>query len=148
MKHTKGVFMSNAIEKLKAAQQRAMAIRPKVGGFPYFAETLRQAGVKQNIWNLPSLQSLYLTEDGPVIMQGTPLVTGGVDVPRFDEAALIKALRTDQAGESTFPEFLISAWQAGIVRYEVDFLERKVVYYGCNGETYVELYPAVEIESA
>jgi hypothetical protein len=31
--------MSKAIENLKAAFQRAMAIRPKVGGFPYLAET-------------------------------------------------------------------------------------------------------------
>ena len=37
--------MSKAIENLEAAQKRAMAIRPKVGGFPYLAETLRRAGV-------------------------------------------------------------------------------------------------------
>ena len=36
--------MSKAIENLQAAQQRAMASRPKVGGFPYLAETLRRAG--------------------------------------------------------------------------------------------------------
>ena len=34
-------------------------------------------------------------------MQGAPLVNGAVDVPAFDEAALIEALRVDQAGEST-----------------------------------------------
>ena len=28
--------MSKAIENLEAAQKRALAIRPKVGGFPYF----------------------------------------------------------------------------------------------------------------
>lgn len=49
--------MSRAIEKLEAAQKRAMAIRPKVGGFPYLAEVLRQAGVKRNLWFLPSCQS-------------------------------------------------------------------------------------------
>ncbi len=36
--------MSKAIENLEAAQKRAMAMRPKVGGFPYLAETLRRAG--------------------------------------------------------------------------------------------------------
>ena len=45
-------------------------------------------------------------------MQGAPLVNGAVDVPRFDEGALIKALRVDQAAESTFPEFLNAAWLA------------------------------------
>ena len=34
--------MSKAIENLQQAQERAMAIRPKVGGFPYLAETLRR----------------------------------------------------------------------------------------------------------
>ena len=30
---------------------------------------------------------------------------GTADVPRFDREALIRALRADQAGQSTFPEF-------------------------------------------
>ena len=98
--------MSKAIESLVAAQKRAMATRPKVGGFPYLAETLRRAGVIRNLWFLPACQSLYLTNDGPVVSAGTPLVTGMADVPAFDRDALISALRTDQAGQSTFPEFL------------------------------------------
>ena len=138
--------MSKAIENLKAAQQRAMAIRPKVGGFPYLAEVLRQAGVTHNFWFLPACQSVYLTNDGPVVMQGAPLMSGMADVPAFDREALIKALRTDQAGESAFPEFLAASWQAGVVRYEVDFAARTVAYYGCNGEQYVESYPAVDLK--
>lgn len=138
--------MSKAIENLQAAQKRAMAGRPKVGGFPYLAETLRRAGVKRNVWNLPSCQSMFLTKEGPVVMQGTPLVTGVADVPAFDRDALIRALRTDQAGESTFPEFLMSSWKAGVVRYEVDFDGRTVTYYGCHEEEYVESYPAVNVE--
>jgi uncharacterized protein YbcV (DUF1398 family) len=137
--------MSNAIENLKSAQQRAMAGRPKVGGFPYLAETLRRAGVTRNLWSLPACQSLYLTEEGPVMMQGTPLVVGMVDVARFDRDALIAALRTDQAGETTFPEFLMAAWKAGVVSYDVDFVARNVTYYGAGGESYVESYPAATV---
>ena len=137
--------MSKAIENLQAAQKRAMAIRPKVGGFPYLAEALRQAGVTRNFWYLPACQSLFLTNDGPVVNQGAPLVSGIADVPSFDREALIRALRTDQAGESTFPEFLAASWRAGIVRYDVDFAARTVAYYGCNGELYVESYPAVDL---
>jgi len=136
---------SQAISNLQAALQRAMAGRPKVGGFPYLAETLRRAGVSRNLWHLPSCQSLYLTEAGPVVTQGTPLFIDTADVPPFDQAALVRALRTDQAGESTFPQFLAAAWQAGVVSYEVDLAARTVAYYGVNGETYVEEYPAVEV---
>ena len=67
--------MSKAIENLQSALRQAMAGRPKVGGFPYLAETLRRAGVLGNCWYLPSCQSLYLTKEGPVITIGTPLVS-------------------------------------------------------------------------
>ena len=137
--------MSKAIENLQAAQKRAMAGRPKAGGFPYLAETLRRAGVKRNLWHLPACQSLYLTDDGPVATLGAPLSSGTVDVPPFSREALIAALRTDQAGKSTFPEFLAATWRAGVVRYEVDLIMRNVAYYGCNGEEYIEDYPAVDV---
>jgi uncharacterized protein YbcV (DUF1398 family) len=138
--------MGRAIENLEAAIKQAIAVRPKVGGFPYLAETLRRAGVTRNQWNLPSGQSLYLTKEGPVVHQGQPLLSGMAEVPAFNEEALIRALRTDQKGESTFPEFLTATWLAGVVRYDVDFDARTVAYYGCNGEQYVEAYPTVNVD--
>jgi uncharacterized protein YbcV (DUF1398 family) len=137
--------MSKAIENLQAAQARAMSVRPKVGGFPILAETLRQAGVMRNEWFLPACQSLYFTKAGPVVSAGTPLTSGTEDVPSFNREALVKALREDQAGLTTFPQFLEAAWRAGVVRYEVDFEARTVAYYGCLGEKYVEEYPSVDL---
>ena len=140
--------MSSAIATLQAAQQRAMAIRPGINGFPYLAETLRRAGVRRNVWTLPSCQSLYVMDAGNVVDQGAPLISGMVEAPGFDQAALIAALRTDQAGESTFPEFLAASWNAGIVRYDVDFDARTVTYHGAAGETYTEAYPTVDVDRA
>ncbi len=137
--------MGNAIENLQAAQKHAMTIRPKVGGFPFLAETLRRAGVTKNIWSLPACQSIFLADKAPVVKQGQPLVSGTADIPAFDRDGLIKALRVDQNGESTFPEFLAASWRAGVVRYDVDFEKRTVSYYGCNGEEYVEAYAALDI---
>lgn len=138
--------MSKAVENLLKAQQFAMSIRPKVDGFPYLAEALRRAGITQNIWNLPSCQSICLTKDGSVVSQGTPLINTTVDIPPFDREAIIKALRIDQAGNSTFSEFLKASWEAGVVNYIVDFDKRVVTYYGVLDESYAENYPAVEIE--
>ena len=76
---------------------------------------------------------------------GIPLLSGTVDVPRFDRDALIAALRTDQAGQSTFPEFLASSWRAGVVRYDVDFTVRQCTYYGALDENYIESYPLVDV---
>src|SRR5665213_2143522 len=123
------VSVSSAIENLKAAQQRAMAGRPKVGGFPYLAETLRRAGVTRNLWHLPACQSVYLTEMGPVAVQGTPLIDGIASVPPFDRDALVAALRSDQSGRTTFPEFLAASWKAGVVKYDVDLIGRTCTYY-------------------
>jgi uncharacterized protein YbcV (DUF1398 family) len=138
--------MSQAVENLLKAQQFAMHTRPKAGGFPYLAEALRKAGVTRNIWSLPSCQSIYLTEHGPVVSQSTPLVNTTVDVPPFDREALLEALKINQAGQSSFPEFLKASWAAGVVSYSVDFEKRLVIYSGVLGESYSENYPAVEIE--
>lgn len=138
--------MSKAIDNLQAAMLKAMTERPSVGGFPYLAETLRAAGVKINEWTLPSCQSLYLTDAGPVVMQGQSLISNTTDVPMFDEKAVIHALREDQAGRTTFPEFLAAIWLAGVTRYVVDFPGRQVTYFGCNGESYVEAYPAMTLD--
>jgi uncharacterized protein YbcV (DUF1398 family) len=139
--------MSKAIDNLQAAQARAMSGRPKVGGFPYLAETLRRAGVIRNRWTLPACQSLYLTQSGPVVSAGTPLTIGMTDIPSFDREALVQALREDQAGRTTFPQFLEATWRAGVVQYDVDFEVRNVTYYGCLGEQYVEEYPSVDVPS-
>lgn len=137
--------MSQALENLLNAQKYAMSIRPKVGGFPYLAEALRAAGITRNIWQLPACQSLYLTKFGPVVQQGSPLFLGPREVPKFDREALIRTLRADQEGKSTFPEFIAATWAAGVVKYEVDFEKRFCLYFGAAGEEYKEDYPAVEV---
>jgi len=139
-------IMTAATENLQSAQARAMSIRPKAGGFPVLAKVLHEAGVHRNEWFLPAAQSVYLTDLGPVVQQGPPIATGLLDVPPFDRDAVIRAIRADQAGTSTFPEFLEAAWRAGVLRYVADFDEREVTYYGWNGENYVESYPDPAIE--
>lgn len=137
--------MSQAVKNLIEAQKFALSIRPKVGGFPYLAEVMRQAGITRNLWSLPSCQAIYLTQYGQVVSQMPPLLDSVQDVPEFDREALIHALRIDQAGESTFPEFMKAAWEAGVVSYDVDLEKRSVTYYGVLGELYIEDYPAVEV---
>jgi len=137
--------MNTSQEKLQTAMKYAMANRPNVGGFPFLAECLRQAGVERNLWSLPGAQSIYIMKEGVVVNQGMPLVSGMVEVPNFDEQALIMALRIDQAGNSTFLEFLNATWKAGVISYDVDFTARNVSYFGSRGEKYVESYPTVEV---
>ncbi|WP_179889035.1 DUF1398 family protein [Streptomyces sp. f51] len=136
---------SHAINRLRAAMERGEALRPQVGGFPYLAESLRQAGVTRCRMAVPASSFLYLTAHGDVVVQGEPLISGFASAPPFDEAALTTALRADQAGETTFPEFIRGCWGAGVIWYDVDTTARTCTYYGARGESYAEDYPLVTL---
>ncbi|SOD72588.1 uncharacterized protein YbcV [Jatrophihabitans sp. GAS493] len=135
----------NLTQTIEAAQQRAQQLRPKIGGFPYLAEVLRQAGVIRFQFTVASMTALFITDAGSVLQPGPALISGVTQVPGNDEARLITAIRTDQAGESTFGEFVQSSWEAGVVWYEVDLQARTCTYYAPSGEHYVEAYPAVDL---
>jgi uncharacterized protein YbcV (DUF1398 family) len=88
---------------------------------------------------------VYVTDAGAVVEPATPVISATSEVPVFDRDAVIDALRTDQAGDSTFSEFLTALWSAGVTGYVVDLEQRTVTYRGTDNATYVETYPAVEI---
>lgn len=136
---------SDAIAELDAALREGAARRPAVAGFPHFAETLHRNGVHQFTYWLPAMQCLYRTDLGAVLTQDAPLHQGIHDVPEFDEAALVSALRADQAGQTTFPEFAEAAWRAGVVHFVVDLDERTCTYTGLDQKSYVEHFPAVTV---
>ncbi len=135
--------MNDAINNLEEALRSGMANRPAVGGFPYLAEALRDAGVRRNLWYLPAMEAVYLTDLGPVVIQGEPLLSGPAAVAPFDREAVIAAIRSDQEGRSSFPEFVAAIWAAGVWHYEVDLDARTCTYVGADGDEYVESYPAV-----
>ncbi|WP_318780035.1 DUF1398 family protein [Streptomyces griseus] len=135
-------------QRLAGTAQRACGridVSHKVGGSPYLAESLRQAGVSHCRMAVPANAFLYLTEHGNVAVQGEPLITGFASAPPFDEAALVAALRADQAGETAFPDFVRGCWDAGVVWYDVDTTARTCAYYGADGGSYTEDYPSVTL---
>ena len=133
------------LNNLKKAISKSEKVRPKVGGFPYLAQCLREEGFIKNTWYLPSGDSFYFTPEDSLVIPGTSLIEDIATYPPYSKEKLISALRADQSGETTFPEFLMNTWKSGIVKYEVNFIERYVIYYGAAGEEYKETYPSVEI---
>lgn len=128
------------------ARRHGMRIRPAVGGFPYLAEALRRAGVMRFDFVVPLATTVYVTARGAVVEQGEPLVSGSTAIARFDESALVAALRADQEGRASFPEFVAAAWRAGVLSWTVDLAARTCTYRsGAGDETYVESYVAVEL---
>ncbi|AZG46681.1 DUF1398 family protein [Gordonia insulae] len=137
--------MTSIIDTVTTATARGAAVRPVIGGFPYLAEAMRQAGITMNYFDVPSQSMVFVTDDGDVLQPGSLLHSEPTIMPPFDEAGLITALRADQQGRSTFPEFVRATFCAGVVRYEVDLIARTCTYVGARGERYVENYPAVEL---
>jgi uncharacterized protein YbcV (DUF1398 family) len=137
--------MSTAIDVVQTAQQHGAAIRPATDGFPVYAEALRRSGIRAYVCTVPAASSLFVTDAGPVLSQGAPLVDGLHDVPAFDQDMLLAAIRRDKAGELTYRELLDALWAAGCVRYELDLAARTCTYLGIAGERYVERYRAVEL---
>ncbi len=146
-------MMSNhsGILRLQKAFEIAMKLKPDAGGFPYFAEALRRAGFLKNHWNLPGCDALYETDFGNFAQQIPSLVPANgtiAVISGFDREKVIRAIRDDQAGKTTFPEFLQNIWEGGIVSYDVDFTKRIVIYYGFDKANcyYEESYPDVHIQ--
>ena len=137
--------MTTIIETIDAAAAHGAAVRPKIAGFPFIAEALRAAGVTKYLFDVPSATVIYVTDDGVVIGPGQLIRTEKTVIPPFDSGKLVAAIRTDQRGESTFPEFVEESFLAGVVRYEVDTAARTCTYIGGRGESHVEEYPAVDL---
>ena len=143
---TEKVQNEDLVAIVEEARLHGTRIRPQIGGFPYLAEALRRAGIARLEFVVPSMTTVYVTERGAVLEQGEPLAPGATLVAGFDENALVAAVRADQEGRSTFPEFVAAAWRAGVMSWTVDLAARTCTYRSASGrDTYAESYPAVEI---
>jgi uncharacterized protein YbcV (DUF1398 family) len=136
-----------ATDRVRDALHHAASIRPPVGGFPYFAEALRVAGLVSIDTALATGSSVYHLSDEAVTDTFAAFGGGLAPVPTWDEAAVIAAIRVDQAGHTTFPEFLAAAWRGGVIHFRVDLIARTCTYYGAAENVYVERYPSVDIEA-
>lgn len=61
--------------------------------------------------------------------------------PEFSEEYTVLAIRNNQAGKTTYPEFMNEIADAGVRMYEATLLGRKRVTYFGSGGKYEELIP-------
>lgn len=110
------------------------------GPFPFAIEAVH--------CDVASMTTRYRTRHGAVVDQQAPLVDGLHRVADFDRDAVIAAIRRDQRGESTYSEFMVDIWHAGVVAYDIDLVARTCTYLGLDPDidVYVEDYPAVTLD--
>ena len=88
------------LNNFKNAMAKSEKVRPKIGGFPYLAECLREEGFTKNTWYLPSGDSFYFTSEDSLVIPGKPLIGDITTYPTYSEEKLINALRSDQSGKT------------------------------------------------
>lgn len=72
----------------------------------------------------------------PLHLKGKPAAVG-----QFNEEKVVKALRSIQSQQIGYQEFLRQIMEGGVIFYLVFIKGRKAVYFGRNGEQYVENFP-------
>jgi uncharacterized protein YbcV (DUF1398 family) len=71
-----------------------------------------------------------------------PLTGAPSIAPAFDRESVEKTVKAIQRKEIGYAEFLRQIMRAGCARYSVFFDGRKAMYFGRNGESYTEPFPA------
>ena len=102
----KETIMNNITDKLIEAQNTSngdMSRNRWLSCISRDSTTIRYK--KHNRWLLPSCQSVYQIDDTSVVQQGTPLISGTQKSQVSITIKIISAIRTDQQGLTTFPNF-------------------------------------------
>lgn len=63
---------------------------------------------------------------------------------RFDQEAIVAAIRGSQEGRIKYPEFVELSMKAGCVGYVVWIQGKKVTYFGRRGEIHTEYFPGAQ----
>jgi uncharacterized protein YbcV (DUF1398 family) len=108
--------------------------------FPQVVRKLTEAGVERYLADLQRAEKTFYTPDGKSCLVATAAVEAAA-AKRFSAAGVEAALRQIQAGEISYKTFCERIMKAGCVGYIVSIVGRRVVYYGREGEIYIEPFP-------
>jgi uncharacterized protein YbcV (DUF1398 family) len=109
--------------------------------FPQVAARHAEAGVQA--YRVDLIRCLKVCYDGAdqCYEAALPLADPPPVGAQFDEAGVVGAVRAIQRGDSGYAEFLRRIMSAGCASYSVFLSGRKVVYFGRDGDFYVEHFP-------
>jgi uncharacterized protein YbcV (DUF1398 family) len=109
--------------------------------FPEVVGRLAAIGCEQYHADFRRQEKTYYLPDGQSEVAALPVEVTGIP-STFADHALVAALRTIQAGQITYVEFLRRIMAAGCVGYFDNIAGKRAIYFGRNGESYVEVFPA------
>lgn len=121
-------------------------VREKKIKYPKFVDRLVQAGINRYAVEVAANQTTFYGAGGEAhIMQGPVISPDGPG--RYGEASLRSAISDAQKMVIDHAVFLKRIYAAGIVSYEVNTRERKIVYRGIE-QSYKETIPLFDLNAA
>jgi uncharacterized protein YbcV (DUF1398 family) len=108
--------------------------------FPQVVGALSGVGVESYFADLARAVDTFYLPTGETHTEKMTLLTTKIS-DDFSPSGIVDAIRTVQADEIRYPEFLRRAMAAGVTAYWVFIAGRRVIYFGRKGEFHVEEFP-------
>jgi uncharacterized protein YbcV (DUF1398 family) len=133
------------IEQSKALQECAEGALSGDLDFPEIVGRLAALGVERYHADYSRREITYYRSDGDsfVAALSHPAYPTASE---FSPSAVEDAVRQSQRGEHSYLDFIRKTTAAGCVGYFVLIAGRRVIYFGRNGESYIEPFPPAPAE--
>jgi uncharacterized protein YbcV (DUF1398 family) len=113
--------------------------------FPEIVQQLADVGCERYHADYSRQEITYYLPDGDSHVVPSPHPESETTLD-FSPAAVAAAVRQSQRNEHTYLDFVRKTKSAGCVGYFVQITGRRVIYFGRNGETHVELFPSAPLQ--
>ncbi|MBS0236690.1 MAG: DUF1398 family protein [Proteobacteria bacterium] len=108
--------------------------------FLEFVKTLIDVGMERYTVDFVSLKAAYYSINNEVYITDFEFEKLPISL-QFDQASVKEAVLASREGRMKYKDFLPYIANAGCCRYEVFITGKKVIYFGRDGSTHIELFP-------
>lgn len=110
--------------------------------YPQFIDLLKQAGVtRYGVEVGPNITTFYGSAGEAHVVEGTATNLGKHG--SYDQTAIHRIIKDAQKEKMDYPTFLKMIYENGVLRYEVNVFERRIVYRG-DDDSYREPIPVYD----
>lgn len=114
--------------------------------FPEIVGKLAQIGIERYHADFSRQEITYYLPDGDSVVIATPHASHPT-AAEFSASAVAAAVHQSQRNEHTYMDFISKTMSAGCVGYFVQITGRRVIYFGRTGESHVEHFPPVPVNT-
>jgi uncharacterized protein YbcV (DUF1398 family) len=131
-------------ENIEVAEECAEGSLKGVLTFPEVLKKLSEAGVERYHADYSRQEITYYWADGTSHVVSSPHAQHNTAV-NFSAMAVADAVKQSQSGEHTYVDFVRKTMEAGCVGYFVQITGGQVIYFGRNGDSHTEHFPALVV---